>query len=380
MESQLLPPDQIELLFSNLDEMLTIHSNFNQAMKKKKKENPCVEDIGDLLLDMFDGEAGAAFELAASTYCSRQQVALDALRDRRRKDPKLNSFLNEIEANTLCRRLQLKDHIPLGMLRLTKYPLLFEKLVKYSQECCEKERNDLVRSLERSKEILSRVNQAVREAEDYPRLAEIQRTIQRLANEKCDHPTIKEFRNIDITKRKLVYEGPLQWRVEKRAKLVDLHVVLLDDTIFLMQRQDEKYVLKLINTNLINSILSPIIKVSTVLVRTNAVDPNSLFLVNTSEKAAQIYELVANSPAEKELWIKHISEVAAPYQKSNRLHTPPAATENINTSVNNAVQQQPQQPASQPESTQQTKTKQNVKVLFSFLSGICILEFEFVSF
>ncbi|XP_053972374.1 rho guanine nucleotide exchange factor 12 isoform X5 [Hylaeus volcanicus] len=328
LESQVLPLDQIQLLFSNLDEMVTIHSRFNQAMKRKKKENPCMGDVGDLLLDMFDGENGEAFEKAASTYCAKQQVALDALRDRRRKDPKLNSFLNEIESNPLCRRLQLKDHILTGMLRLTKYPLLFENLAKYTPESSEKERAAVLRSLDRSKEIVSRVNQAVREAEDYQRLAEIQRTIDRSAFDKFDHPTVQEFKNLDITKRKLIYEGPLQWRrtEQNRAKPVDLHVVLLDDTIFLLHRQDEKYLLKFINTNQANSVLSPIVKVSTVLVRHNAVDKNSLYLVNTSQNGAQIYDLVAASPAERKQWCKHISEAAEAYKardKQGRRPTPP---------------------------------------------------------
>ncbi|XP_076383350.1 rho guanine nucleotide exchange factor 2 isoform X1 [Megalopta genalis] len=328
LESLVLPLDQIQLLFSNLDEMVTIHSRFNQTMKRKKKENPCVGDVSELLLDMFEGENGEAFERAASTYCAKQQVALDALRDRRRKDPKLNAFLNEIEANPLCRRLQLKDHILTGMLRLTKYPLLFENLAKYTPESNEKERAAVLRSLDRSKEILSRVNQAVREAEDYQRLAEIQRTIDRSAFDKFDHPTVQEFKNLDITKRKLIYEGPLQWRrtEQNRAKPVDLHVVLLDDTIFLLHRQDEKYLLKFINTNQANSVLSPIVKVSTVLVRHNAVDKNSLYLVNTSQNGAQIYDLVAASPAERKLWCKHISEAAEAYKardKQGRRPTPP---------------------------------------------------------
>ncbi|XP_031788329.1 rho guanine nucleotide exchange factor 12 isoform X2 [Nasonia vitripennis] len=319
LETQVLPPDQIHLLFSNLDEMVTLHSQFNQAMKRRKKENPCVGDIGDLLLEMFDGEAGEIFERAASKYCAKQQVALRALRDQRRKDPKLNSFLNEVEANPLCRRLQLKDHILTGMLRLTKYPLLFDNLAKYTSEQNEKEKAAVLRSLERSREILSRVNQAVREAEDYHRLAEIQHTIDRSAFDKFEHPTVQEFKNLDITKRRLIYEGPLQWRVVAKAKPVDLHVVLLDDTILLLHRQDEKYALKFINqTNQSNAVLSPIVRVSTVLVRHNAVDKNSLYLVNTSQNGAQIYDLVASSSEERKLWCKHISEAAEVHKSRDR--------------------------------------------------------------
>ncbi|XP_076301596.1 rho guanine nucleotide exchange factor 2 isoform X2 [Lasioglossum baleicum] len=373
LESLVLPLDQIQLLFSNLDEMVTIHSRFNQTMKRKKKENPCVGDVSELLLDMFDGENGEAFERAASTYCAKQQVALDALRDRRRKDPKLNAFLNEIEANPLCRRLQLKDHILTGMLRLTKYPLLFENLYRYTPESNEKERAAVSRSLKRSKEILSRVNQAVREAEDYQRLAEIQRTIDRSAFDKFDHPTVQEFKNLDITKRKLIYEGPLQWRrtEQNRAKPVDLHVVLLDDTIFLLHRQDEKYLLKFINQA--NSMLSPIVKVSTVLVRHNAVDKNSLYLVNMSQNGSHIYDLVAASPAERKLWYKHISEAAEAYKARDmqgRRPTPPTplpeepgptiedSTSAEHDNIPDKTDQEQEQEAESRDSTQDTSVEQ----------------------
>lgn len=38
----------------------------------------------------------------------------------------------EAESNRQCRRLQLKDIIPVEMLRLTKYPLLLENIAKYT--------------------------------------------------------------------------------------------------------------------------------------------------------------------------------------------------------------------------------------------------------
>lgn len=40
--------------------------------------------------------------------------------------------LQEAESNRLCRRLQLKDIIPVEMQRLTKYPLLLENIAKYT--------------------------------------------------------------------------------------------------------------------------------------------------------------------------------------------------------------------------------------------------------
>ena len=41
--------------------------------------------------------------------------------------------LQETEADKLCRKLELKDHVPCQMQRLTKYPMLIENLMKYTQ-------------------------------------------------------------------------------------------------------------------------------------------------------------------------------------------------------------------------------------------------------
>ncbi|XP_073986570.1 rho guanine nucleotide exchange factor 2 isoform X3 [Rhodnius prolixus] len=328
-DQQILVQDQMQLLFSNLEEMLTFHSQFNNSMKSKRKENPVVGDVGQLLLDMFDGSEGEAFQKAAATFCAKQQIALEALKERRKKDTKLNNFLIDAEMNPVCRRLQLKDIITIGWLRLTKYPLLFENLAKYTEAETEEEIR-VKRALERSKEILNHVDAAVKEAEDQQRLAEIQRRLDKSPFDKVDHPIAVEFKNLDLTKHKLVHEGSLNWRIANRQKALDIHVLLLDDAIILLQKQDEKFILKFYS----QSLLSPVIKVSTVLVRHNAVDKKALFLVNTSQNGAQIYDLVANSSSEKRKWFKHISEAAEAYKTREGKHrgkSEPNVTSDLDT-------------------------------------------------
>jgi len=48
---------------------------------------------------------------------------------------------------------------------------------------------------------------------------------------------------LDVTKHKLLYEGELTWRIS-RAKQIDLHVVLLEHILVLLQRQDDRLVLR----------------------------------------------------------------------------------------------------------------------------------------
>ncbi|XP_050528343.1 rho guanine nucleotide exchange factor 11-like isoform X2 [Daktulosphaira vitifoliae] len=312
-ELQILPPDQLQLLFANLEQMYELHSQFSTTVKAVRKDNQVVQNIGHVLLNTFDGLAGETFQKAAATFCARQQIALESLKEKRKKDTKLNIFLTEAEGNPVCKRLQLKDILPTGMIRLTKYPLLFESLVKCTTS--EEELANVKRAFERSKIILNHVNQAVREAEDELRLFGIQKKLDATPFEKVDHPLSVEYKNLDVTKHKLIHEGGLWLRIGgTRQKMIELHVLLLEDLIILLNKVDDKYVLKYYGFQDRTPTLSPIIKMSTALVRHNAVDKKAMFLVNTSQAGAQIYDLVTTSSSERKTWFRHISEATDAYK------------------------------------------------------------------
>ena len=73
----------------------------------------------------------------------------------------------------------------------------------------------------------------------------------------------------------MVYDGPLTWRIG-RSKQIELHVVLLEDMLVLLQRQDDKYVLKC-STTVVSGredskyTHSPVLKLSNVLARNVAI-------------------------------------------------------------------------------------------------------------
>lgn len=113
------------------------------------------------------------------------------------------------------------------------------------------------------------------------------------------------FQTIDLTTRKMLFEGPLTWRVTKEKAIgnycfpaeislplslkqstnqsttlyllclcafADVHCVLLSDLLVLMQKQDDKMVLKCQSKSNIavqegKQMLSPIIKLQSVFLR-----------------------------------------------------------------------------------------------------------------
>lgn len=188
-ESSALTLEHFNLLFPpSLLVLKDLHSNFEQQLKQRRSDNgPLVGEIGDLLLSMFDGSIGDQLREHAAQFCARQKIALEALKEKRRKDVNLQRLLTEAESHKACRRLQLKDLLPTVLQRLTKYPLLFESLSKISISVApdqEKEIQAIQRARELSRRILDHVNQAVRVAEDTHTLQTIQKRLDKSLYEK----------------------------------------------------------------------------------------------------------------------------------------------------------------------------------------------------
>ena len=81
----------------------------------------------------FDGDDGETMKRVCATFNQNQKAALEILKAREKKDTRWEKFKADAESNPLCQRLPLSGLISTGFQRLTKYPLLIENLLKYSQ-------------------------------------------------------------------------------------------------------------------------------------------------------------------------------------------------------------------------------------------------------
>ncbi|XP_077963088.1 rho guanine nucleotide exchange factor 12 isoform X3 [Gasterosteus aculeatus] len=328
-----LPPEDIKHIFRNLEEIIQLHVSVTEQMTaiRKRSETSVIGQIGDDLLSWFSGEEEEKIKRAVGTFCSNQPSALELIKSRQKKDQRFTSFVQEAESNRLCRRLQLKDIIPVEMQRVTKYPLLLDNIAKYTGDG--EERQKVKRAAECCKKILNHVNQAVKEAENKQRLEEYQKRLDLSSLKQSENPMILELRNLDLTKRKMVHEGPLSWKVNKE-KTIELYTILLEDILVLLQKQDERLVLKFHGKNPAVSadtkhIFSPVIKLNTVLVRPVATDNKSFFVLSMSDNGAQIYELMAQTVSDQRAWQRLITQGADAMkaQSGHRDVTPPARSQ-----------------------------------------------------
>ncbi|XP_069044627.1 rho guanine nucleotide exchange factor 11 isoform X3 [Lepisosteus oculatus] len=298
-----LNQEELGCIFPNLPEVLEAHSSLCESMKKLR-ESLIVNTIGDIMLARFEGPAGQEFQEKVSQFCSRQAQALELIKSKQQKDPRFQQLIQECEANPQCRRLQLKDLLVSEMQRLTKYPLLLGNIIKYT-DTSSSDLPSLQRAQDCCRGILKNVNEAVKETENRHRLCQYQRRLDLTVLERMTNPIAAQFRNLDLTTKRMIHEGPLTWRVSK-DKALEIQALLLEDILVLLQRVDDRLILRCPSRNLgggnndVKMSFSPIVSLDSLLVRSVATDNKALYVISTSER--QIYELVAGTSSEKNTW------------------------------------------------------------------------------
>ncbi|XP_051775874.1 rho guanine nucleotide exchange factor 11 isoform X2 [Erpetoichthys calabaricus] len=167
--------------------------------------------------------------------------------------------------------------------------------------------------------IRKKANDADRDDENNQKLVDYQQKLDLSQLERVSHPAVAQLKKLDLTTKKMIHEGPLLWRVRK-DKIIELQALLLEDQLILLQRVDDRFVLRFRTKYVeggrsdLKTVFSPVINLDSILVRLVATDARALFVISTSE--SQIYELVAGTLSEKNLW-KNLLEEAA-HQASNK--------------------------------------------------------------
>ncbi|KAK7147357.1 hypothetical protein R3I94_010009 [Phoxinus phoxinus] len=314
---EIMSVTELATIFPSLDDIIEMHYAFYENLKKLREEDDyIVKIISTPLLNRFSGSEGEWFQKLTARFCSYQSWALELIKSRQKKDPRFNLFILDAESKPQCRRLQLKDIIPIEMQRLTKYPLLLANIAKDTGDNAEKE--NIIQAAESCRKVLNHVNEEVKLMENLLILKDYQRRLD-TSGLKPSNDLYSEYKTIDLTTRMMQYEGSLTWRVTKE-KAIDVHCVLLSDLLVLLQKQDDKMVLKCQSKSNIAAqegklMLSPIIKLESVFLRDVATDPKALYVIFTWDSGAQIYELVAQTVGERKNWTEAIKNAVEELKK-----------------------------------------------------------------
>ncbi|XP_009932468.2 rho guanine nucleotide exchange factor 18 isoform X2 [Opisthocomus hoazin] len=298
------PNAVINKLFPCVDELLEMHGQFLLQLKERRKEsleegsdrNYIIQNIGDLLVKQFSGENGERMKEKYGVFCCGHNEAVSHYKDLLQSNKKFQNLIKKIGNCSIVRRLGVQECILLVTQRITKYPVLVERIIQ-NTEAGTRDYEDLTQALSLIKDTITHVDAMVNECEKGQRLKEIMHKMELKSSVKCKNGLF--FRKEDMGQRRLLLDGMLYWKAAS-GRLKDILAVLLTDVLLLLQEKDQKYTFASVDSK------QPVISLQKLIVREVANDEKAMFLISASLKGPEMYEIHTSSKEERNSWIAHI--------------------------------------------------------------------------
>ncbi|NWH66801.1 ARHGI factor, partial [Geococcyx californianus] len=298
------PNAVINKLFPCVDELLEMHGQFLLQLKERRKEsleegsdrNYIIQNIGDLLVKQFSGENGERMKEKYGVFCCGHNEAVSHYKDLLQSNKKFQNLIKKISNCSIVRRLGVQECILLVTQRITKYPVLVERIIQ-NTEGGTKDYEDLTQALSLIKDTITYVDAMVNECEKGQRLKEIMHKMELKSSGKFKNGLF--FRKDDMGQRRLLLDGMLYWKAAS-GRLKDILAVLLTDVLLLLQEKDQKYTFASVDSK------PPVISLQKLIVREVANEEKAMFLISASLKGPEMYEIHTSSKEERNSWMAHI--------------------------------------------------------------------------
>ncbi|XP_026510710.1 rho guanine nucleotide exchange factor 18 isoform X2 [Terrapene carolina triunguis] len=294
----------INKIFPCVDELLELHGQFLFQLKERRKasleegsdRNYIIQNIGDLLIQQFSGESGERMKEKYSVFCCGHNEAVSHYKDLLQSNKKFQNLIKKIGNSSIVRRLGVQECILLVTQRITKYPVLVERIIQ-NTEAGTKDYEDLSQALSLIKDMITHVDAKVNECEKRQRLREIMYKMELKSSGKFKNGLL--FRKNDMGQRQLLLDGMLFWKAAS-GRLKDILAVLLTDVLLLLQEKDQKYTFASVDSK------PPVISLQKLIVREVANEEKAMFLISASLKGPEMYEIHTSSKEERNSWMAHI--------------------------------------------------------------------------
>ncbi|XP_077129648.1 rho guanine nucleotide exchange factor 18 isoform X2 [Ranitomeya variabilis] len=297
---------EVHQLFPCVDELLDLHSQFLARFKERRKEsleegsdrNYIIQKVGDILVHQFSGDTGERMKDKYGIFCSQHNKAVSQYKFLMRENKKFQNLMKKIGNSTIVRRLGVLECILLVTQRITKYPVLVERIIQNTEEGTE-DFVALSRALTLIKEAITEVDSRVHKSEKGQRLDDIISKMEPKSNGKLKNGMT--FRKRDMAHRQLIHDGMLYWKTAS-GRLKDILAVLLTDVLLLLQEKDQKYIFSSVDSK------PPVISLQKLIVREVANEEKAMFLISASLNGPEMYEIHTTSKEERNSWMTLIRE------------------------------------------------------------------------
>lgn len=297
----------VDKIFPCLDELLELHQQFFCSMKERRQEssqegndrNFVINRIGDILVQQFSEENGNKMKKIYGEFCSHQKEAVSLFKELQ-QNKKFQNFIKMRNSNLLARRRGIPECILLVTQRITKYPVLVERILQYTTEGTE-EHQDLCNALCLIKDMIAAVDLQVSEYEKKQKLLEIINKIENKTYTKLKNGHV--FRKQDLIKkeRTLLHEGLVYWKTAT-GRFKDILALLLNDVMLFLQEKDQKYIFAAVDQK------PAVIALQKLIVREVANEERGMFLISASSMGPEMYEIHTSSKEERSHWMRQVQE------------------------------------------------------------------------
>ncbi|XP_038563070.1 A-kinase anchor protein 13-like isoform X3 [Micropterus salmoides] len=298
----------LEKIFPVLDNLLDIHTHFLTLLLERKRASSAerqnnnsflICSIGDVLVNQFSGCSADLMKKVYGKFCSRHNEAVSLYKDMHAKDKRFQAFIKRIMSSSIVRRLSIPECILLVTQRITKYPVLIQRILQYTKNSDE-DHNCVCEALRCVKELITAVDSKVNEQEKKQRLREVysrtdSKSIMRMKSGQM-------FAKEDLIRgRKLLHDGALQLK-NSAGRLKDVHAMLLTDVLVFLQEKDQKYVFASLDQR------STVVSLQGLIVREVANEERGLFLITAGIERPEMVEVLASSKDERNTWMAIIQD------------------------------------------------------------------------
>uniref|UniRef100_I3J075 Rho/Rac guanine nucleotide exchange factor 18 n=1 Tax=Oreochromis niloticus TaxID=8128 RepID=I3J075_ORENI len=301
---------RLDCLFPRLENLLDLHTNFLSRLKERRREslvppsdrNYTINKLADILIAQFSGEIGEKMKDSYGDFCSHHPEAVSYYKDQLQNNKKFQIIIRKISHLSIVRRLGVTECILLVTQRITKYPVLVERIL-HNTEAGTDEHVDLTRALGLIKDTIVQVDTLVNLHEKNSRLGEIHSRMEPKAQGKFKDGRV--FRREDLApgRRRLLHESTVSWRAAS-GRLKDILAVLLSDVLLLLQEKDQRYVFAAVDNK------PSVISLHKLIVREVAHEEKAMFLICASSNEPEMYEIHTASKEERNAWMTQIRQAA----------------------------------------------------------------------
>ncbi|KAM4050360.1 rho guanine nucleotide exchange factor 28 isoform 2-T2 [Anomaloglossus baeobatrachus] len=296
----------VDKIFPCLDELLESHRSFFYNLRERKQEsregndrNFVIHRIGDIFVQQFSAENAEKMKRIYGEFCSHHIEAMNLFKELQ-QNKKFQNFLKVTNSNLQARRRGIPECILLVTQRITKYPVLVERLLRYTPEGTE-EHQELCRALSLIKDMVTAVDLRVNEFERKQKLEEFLNKIENKTFTKMKNGHVFTKQDLRIKERVLLHDGVVLWKTAT-GRFKDIQALLLSDVLLFLQEKDQKYVFAAVDQK------PPIISLQKLIVREVANEERGMFLISASSAGPEMYEIHTGSKDERNTWMRQIQD------------------------------------------------------------------------